>query len=105
MTGLRILHLNSMLKGGGTDDRSVRTAHALMQLGHDVSMAGPQPPGLALGRGVRGFETRHVEAAINDMYFGQVAIHGRAIVPFRIVGFRVSVAFTQDLRHKPGNGN
>jgi glycosyltransferase involved in cell wall biosynthesis len=41
MTGLRILHLNSMLKGGGTDDRSVRTAHALMQLGHDVSMAGP----------------------------------------------------------------
>jgi glycosyltransferase involved in cell wall biosynthesis len=30
-----------MLKGGGTDDRSVRIAHALMQLGHTVWMAGP----------------------------------------------------------------
>jgi len=38
---LRILHLNSMLKGGGTDDRSVRIAHALMQLGHATWMAGP----------------------------------------------------------------
>ena len=41
MTPLRILHLNSMLKGGGTDDRSVRIAHALLQLGHTVWMAGP----------------------------------------------------------------
>jgi glycosyltransferase involved in cell wall biosynthesis len=38
---LRILHLNSMLKGGGTDDRSVRIAHALLKLGHQVWMAGP----------------------------------------------------------------
>jgi glycosyltransferase involved in cell wall biosynthesis len=38
---LRILHLNSMLKGGGTDDRSVRIAHALMRLGHHTWMAGP----------------------------------------------------------------
>src|SRR3974390_2228780 len=38
---LRSLHLKSMLKGGGPDDRAVRTAHALMQLGHEVSMAGP----------------------------------------------------------------
>jgi glycosyltransferase involved in cell wall biosynthesis len=38
---LRILHLNSMLKGGGTDDRSVRIAHALMQLGHATWLAGP----------------------------------------------------------------
>jgi len=38
---MRILHLNSMLKGGGTDDRSVRIAHALMRLGHNVWMAGP----------------------------------------------------------------
>ena len=30
-----------MLKGGGTDDRSVRIAHALMQLGHATWMAGP----------------------------------------------------------------
>ena len=38
---LRILHLNSMLKGGGTDDRSVRIAHALHRLGHRVWIAGP----------------------------------------------------------------
>lgn len=38
---MRILHLNSMLKGGGTDDRSVRIAHALLKLGHQVWMAGP----------------------------------------------------------------
>src|ERR1051325_3429833 len=38
---MRILHLNSMLKGGGTDDRSVRIAHALLQAGHTTSLAGP----------------------------------------------------------------
>ncbi len=38
---LRVLHLNSMLKGGGTDDRSVRTAHALLRLGFEVWIAGP----------------------------------------------------------------
>jgi glycosyltransferase involved in cell wall biosynthesis len=36
-----VLHLNSMLKGGGTDDRSVRIAHALSKLGHKVWLAGP----------------------------------------------------------------
>ena len=41
MIPLRVLHLNSMLKGGGTDDRSVRIAHALLQLGQQVCMAGP----------------------------------------------------------------
>jgi len=41
MSILRILHLNSLLKGGGTDDRSVRTALGLMRLGHRVWIAGP----------------------------------------------------------------
>ncbi len=41
MQPLRVLHLNSMLKGGGTDDRSVRIAHALHRLGHHVWLAGP----------------------------------------------------------------
>jgi glycosyltransferase involved in cell wall biosynthesis len=30
-----------MLKGGGTDDRSVKIAHALMKMGHWTAMAGP----------------------------------------------------------------
>jgi glycosyltransferase involved in cell wall biosynthesis len=38
---MRILHLNSLLKGGGTDDRSVRIAHALSKLGHQTWLAGP----------------------------------------------------------------
>lgn len=36
-----MLHLNSMLTGGGTDDRSVRIAHALSKLGHKIWLAGP----------------------------------------------------------------
>jgi glycosyltransferase involved in cell wall biosynthesis len=41
MTPLSVLHLNSMLTGGGTDDRSVRIAHALSKLGHTIWLAGP----------------------------------------------------------------
>lgn len=38
---LRILHLNSMLKGGGTDDQCVKLAAELHRLGHTVWIAGP----------------------------------------------------------------
>src|SRR6185369_13718925 len=38
---LRILHLNSMLKGGGTDDQCIKAAAGLRELGHDVAIAGP----------------------------------------------------------------
>lgn len=38
---VRVLHLNSLLTGGGTDDCSVRIAHALLRLGHAVWVAGP----------------------------------------------------------------
>jgi len=41
MKSLSVLHLNSMLTGGGTDDRSVRIAHALLKLGHKIWLAGP----------------------------------------------------------------
>ena len=37
----RVLHLNSMLRGGGTDDQCVKLAHGLSQLGHKVWVAGP----------------------------------------------------------------
>jgi glycosyltransferase involved in cell wall biosynthesis len=39
---LRIIHLNSLLTGGGTDDQCVKVAHGLMQLGQDVRIAGPE---------------------------------------------------------------
>jgi len=38
---LRVLHLNSLLTGGGTDDRSVKIAHALSKIGCGVWIAGP----------------------------------------------------------------
>lgn len=41
MRALPVLHLNSMLTGGGTDDRSVRIAHALSKLGHKIWLGGP----------------------------------------------------------------
>jgi glycosyltransferase involved in cell wall biosynthesis len=41
MPSIRVLHLNSLLHGGGTDDRSVRIADAVRRLGHTVWLAGP----------------------------------------------------------------
>lgn len=38
---LRVLQINSMLTGGGTDDQCVKLAHALHQLGQKVWVAGP----------------------------------------------------------------
>jgi len=40
-TPIRILQANSLLRGGGTDDRSVRIAHFLHKLGHEIWLAGP----------------------------------------------------------------
>jgi len=39
---LRILHLNSMLSGGGTDDQCVKLAAGLRKLGQQVWLAGPE---------------------------------------------------------------
>lgn len=36
-----MVHLNSLLTGGGTDDQCVKLAHGLHQLGHTVWLAGP----------------------------------------------------------------
>ena len=37
----RVLHLNSMLTGGGTDDQCAKLALGLHRLGHNVAVAGP----------------------------------------------------------------
>ncbi len=44
---LRILQVNSMLQGGGTDDQCVGLAHGLHQLGHKVWLAGPAGRGFS----------------------------------------------------------
>ncbi len=41
-TPLRVLHLNSMLTGGGTDDQCLKLAAGLHQLGQKVFIAGPE---------------------------------------------------------------
>jgi len=38
---LRILQINSLPAGGGTDDQCVKLAHGLRQIGHRVWLAGP----------------------------------------------------------------
>jgi len=38
----RVVHLNSLLTGGGTDDQSVKLAAGLQRLGYEVWMAGPE---------------------------------------------------------------
>ncbi|MDB6066919.1 MAG: rfaG [Pedosphaera sp.] len=38
---LRILHLNSLMSGGGTDDQCVKLAYGLQRLGQKVWIAGP----------------------------------------------------------------
>jgi glycosyltransferase involved in cell wall biosynthesis len=48
---LRILHLNSLLKGGGTDDQCIKLASGLRQMGQTVWVAGPA--GRELGKVVR----------------------------------------------------
>ena len=39
---MRVLHLNSMLKGGGTDDQCVKLACGLRRLGQQAWLAGPE---------------------------------------------------------------
>lgn len=39
---LRVVHLNSLLTGGGTDDQSIKLAAGLGDLGHRVWIAGPE---------------------------------------------------------------
>ncbi len=41
LSELRVLHLNSLLTGGGTDDQCVKLAFGLGELGHKVWVAGP----------------------------------------------------------------
>lgn len=39
---LRVVELNSLLTGGGTDDRGLNVVRGLMWLGHQVCLAGPE---------------------------------------------------------------
>jgi glycosyltransferase involved in cell wall biosynthesis len=122
MGHLRVLHLNSMLKGGGTDDRSVRIAHALLRQGVEVALAGPpgreftkvaQDLGLPFHalppRGIlslpRIFRTA---ALLREGQFQVIhARHGRdywpAILAARLAGTRPKVVLSRHLAKSPGS--
>ena len=118
---MRVLHLNSLLKGGGTDDRSVRIAHALMQEGHDIWLAGPAgrefsriaedlgipflplpigPLRIPLIRSTARFLRQHRIEIIH-------ARHGRdywpAILAARLSGCRPRVVLSRHLAKSPGS--
>jgi glycosyltransferase involved in cell wall biosynthesis len=121
MKSLSVLHLNSMLTGGGTDDRSVRIAHALSKLGHQIWLAGPAgrefskiaqqlglsfyplPSGplklpliVATARFIRSQRTQIIHAR-----------HGRdywpAILAARLSGTRPKIVLSRHLAKSPGS--
>ncbi len=55
---LRVLHLNSRLTGGGTDDQCLKLARGLLKLGQSVWLAGPE--GRELSGAVRDLELPHL---------------------------------------------
>jgi len=119
--GFRILHLNSMLKGGGTDDRSVRIAHALVEQGHAVWMAGPAGrefsevadrlgvPFHPLSNGL--LRLSLIRGAAKFMRRERVQIiharHGRdywpAILAARLSGVRPKIVLSRHLAKSPGS--
>jgi len=118
---LRIVHLNSLLLGGGTDDRSVRIAHGLMKSGHQVWMAGPAGREFStiakdLGLAFEALPTSRLKlpqllALAHFMRREKVQIiharHGRdywpAIMAARLSGIRPKVVLSRHLAKSPGS--
>jgi glycosyltransferase involved in cell wall biosynthesis len=108
-----------MLTGGGTDDRSVRIAHGLMQLGHQVWMGGPvgrefskvveelnipfvslKPAKVSLILGTARFLRRQKVQILH-------ARHGRdywpAVFAARLCGARPKIVLSRHLAKSPGS--
>jgi glycosyltransferase involved in cell wall biosynthesis len=121
MKSLSVLHLNSMLTGGGTDDRSVRIAHALSKLGHEIWLAGPagrefskiaQQLGLSFYPLPSGpSKLPLILATARFIRFQRIQIlharHGRdywpAILAARLSGVRPRIVLSRHLAKSPGS--
>jgi glycosyltransferase involved in cell wall biosynthesis len=117
---IRALHLNSRLTGGGTDDRAVRIADALQQLGHSVLIVGPggrefsgvvQQLGLAFAPTAEGplklALILHTARLIRRQHIQILhARHGRdywpAILAARLSGARPKLVLSRHLAKSPG---
>jgi glycosyltransferase involved in cell wall biosynthesis len=121
MTPISILHLNSMLTGGGTDDRSVRIAHALSKLGYKIWLAGPagrEFSEIAQQLGISFHEVPlgplKLPLIVNTARFIRAhhiqiihARHGRdywpAIFAARLSGIRPKIVLSRHLAKSPGS--
>ena len=70
----RVLHLNSMLRGGGTDDQCVKLAHGLSQLGHKVWVAGPDEREFALNLGKPLRVAERLDGLAGDLFGGHIIL-------------------------------
>ncbi len=118
---LRVLHLNSLLTGGGTDDQCVKLAAELHQLGQKVWLAGPagrefepviQASGAPfLDTGAAGGKLRFILRAARFIKQKRIQIvhghHGRDIWPAifaaRLAGTRPKLVFSRHLAKSPGS--
>ncbi|HEX4645546.1 MAG TPA: glycosyltransferase, partial [Verrucomicrobiae bacterium] len=119
---LRILQLNSMLKGGGTDDQCVKLALGLCKLDQTVSLAGPE--GREYSKIARELDvpfhatppegplkSRFIAATAKFIRHERIQIvhahHGRdiwpAIVAARLSGLRPKIVLTRHLAKSPSS--
>jgi glycosyltransferase involved in cell wall biosynthesis len=116
----RVLHLNSLLTGGGTDDQCVKLVHNLHRLGQQVWLAGPEGREFSalIGRlGVpfvptppaTGTKLRFILAAARFIREQRVQIvhghHGRdywpTVLAARLSGARPKIVLTRHLAKSP----
>jgi glycosyltransferase involved in cell wall biosynthesis len=118
-TALRILHLNSLLTGGGTDDQCVKLAAELHRMGQRVWLAGPGGSAFApvieksgvpfVDTGPRrtGFILRAARLIRGE---GVEIVHGHhgrdiwpVIVAARLAGTRPKIVLTRHLAKSPAS--
>ena len=108
-----------MLKGGGTDDRSVRIAYGLMQLGHQVWMGGPAGREFSKVVDDLGIPFVPLKPGKVPLIFGAARVlrrqriqilharHGRdywpAIFAARLSGVRPKIVLSRHLAKSPGS--
>jgi glycosyltransferase involved in cell wall biosynthesis len=119
---LRVVHLNSMLTGGGTDDQCVMLASALRQLGEQVWIAGPD--GRDFSKVIRKlgvpFHVTPPEGPLKLRYILNAAklirreriqiVHGHhgrdiwlTILAARLSGVRPKIVLTRHMAKSPGS--
>lgn len=119
---LRVVHLNSMLKGGGTDDQCVKLVAALVELGQTAAICGPD--GRDYSRVIRALEVpfhptppeglakwRFILSAARSLRRERAQIahghHGRDLWPTllaaRLSGVRPQLVLTRHLAKSPAS--